>query len=283
VKEDDMAVRYGIDIVTLGPYADPRRVVELAVAAEEAGFELVAVWDHLAYAWGVPSADPLVTLAAVAQATERIRLLPSVTPLPRHRPHVLAWQLACLDVLSEGRLVLGAGLGGVESEFAAFGEEAGARRRAEMTDEALDVIASLWSGETVHHAGRHFRVDGVTLAPLPLQRPRPPIWIGGESSAALRRAARWDGWVSAGVGEDGSMTRSPSELADLADRLGSAGAPVGAGFEVALTGVSHGPGAVDPAAYAHAGLSWWLESLSPSFGDQREMLDRVRAGPPGYG
>jgi hypothetical protein len=79
------------------------------------------------------------------------------------------------------------------------------------------------------------------------------------------------------------MTRSPSELADLADRLGSAGAPWRRLRSSGLTGVSHGPGATDPAAYAHAGLSWWLESLSPSFGDQREMLDRVRAGPPGYG
>jgi alkanesulfonate monooxygenase SsuD/methylene tetrahydromethanopterin reductase-like flavin-dependent oxidoreductase (luciferase family) len=273
-------VKYGIEIVTLGPYADPRRVVELAAAAEQAGFEMVAVWDHLAYAWGVPSADPLVTLSAVAQATRRVRLLTFVTPLARHRPHVLAWQLASLDLLSDGRLVLGAGLGGVAEEFSAFGEDAGPRARAQRTDEALDIISRLWSGEQVHHAGTHFRVEGVTLAPLPLQRPRPQIWIGGESDGAMRRAARWEGWAGAGVEQEGTMARTPADIAATARRLEAAGAPVGRGFEIALSAVSRGHGGVDPEPYEAAGVTVWLESISPSFGDEVEMLARVRMGPP---
>jgi probable F420-dependent oxidoreductase len=273
-------VRYGIEVVTLGPYADPRRVVELAVAAEEAGYELIAVWDHLAFAWGVPSADPLVTLSAVAQATERLMLVPSVTPLARHRPHVLAWQLACLDVLSGGRLVLGAGLGGVEQEFSAFGEEADAAIRAERTDEALDLIDRLWSGEQVSHRGRHYAVDGVSLAPLPQQRPRPPIWIGGESRAAIRRASRWDGWITTGAEQDGTMRLSADEMRQRAEQLRSAGAPVGSGFDLAVSGVSHGHGAPEVRAFADAGASWWLEAISPSFGDHQEMLARVHGGPP---
>jgi alkanesulfonate monooxygenase SsuD/methylene tetrahydromethanopterin reductase-like flavin-dependent oxidoreductase (luciferase family) len=275
-------MRYGIEVVTLGPYADPHRVVELAVEAERAGFELVAVWDHLAFAWGVPSADPLITLAAVAQATSTIRLLPAVTPLPRHRPHVLAWQLACLDVLSDGRLVFGAGLGGVATEFSAFGEPASSLVRAEMTDEALDVISRLWAGDTVDHAGRHYSVRGVNLAPLPVQRPRPPIWIGGESAGAIRRAARWDGWLAPGaVDESGNVVRTPGRVAGLVGQVRAAGARVGEGFDVIVDGVTHGAGASDPAAYAAAGAGWWLEVLSPSFGDEQEMLRRVRAGPPG--
>lgn len=274
-------MRYGIEIVTLGPYADPRRVVELAVAAEEAGFEMVALWDHLAFVWGVPSADPLVTLSAVAQATQRIKLLPFVTPLARHRPHVLAWQLACLDVLSDGRLVLGVGLGGVAEEFSAFGEDAGLRARAQRTDEALDIISRLWSGERVDHAGTHYQVGGVPLAPLPLRRPRPQIWIGGDSDGAVRRAARWEGWAGAGVEQDGTMARTPADVAAMARRLELAGAPVGRGFEIALSAISRGRGGVDPEHYRLAGVTVWLESISPSFGDEGKMFARVGMGPPG--
>jgi alkanesulfonate monooxygenase SsuD/methylene tetrahydromethanopterin reductase-like flavin-dependent oxidoreductase (luciferase family) len=273
-------VHYGIEIVTLGPLADPRRVVELAVAAEEAGFEMVAVWDHLAFAWGVPSAEPLVTLSAVAQSTKRVRLLPFVTPLARHRPHVLAWQLACLDVLSEGRLVLGAGLGGVPEEFSAFGEESSPSSRAQKTDEALAVISRLWAGEQLSHTGLHYRVEGVALAPLPVQRPRPPIWIGGDSDGALRRAARWDGWAGAGSTEEGTMAKSVAAVAAVTARLRELGAPLGDGFDVVLSGVSHGPRAAAPSDYAAAGVSWWLESISPSFGDGAELRNRIEAGPP---
>jgi alkanesulfonate monooxygenase SsuD/methylene tetrahydromethanopterin reductase-like flavin-dependent oxidoreductase (luciferase family) len=275
-----LPVRFGIEVVTLGPLADPRRVVELAAAAEEAGFELVAVWDHHAYVWGVPSADAVVTLTAVAQATTRIRLLPTVIPIARHVPHVLALQLANLDVLSGGRLIVGVGLGGVAEEFTAFGQPASARDRAERVDEALDVMTGLWSGAEVNHSGRHYRVDGVTLAPTPVQRPRPQVWIGGESEGALRRAARWDGWVIGGTTEDGGMAKSPADMTRLVETLRTAGARVGEGFEVAMSGVTHGPGAADPASYAAAGVTWWLESLSPSYGEPGELLRRARAGPP---
>lgn len=273
-------MRFGIEIVTLGPLADPRRSVELAVAAEEAGFDLVAVWDHHAFVWGVPSSDALVTLTAVAQATSRVLVLPTVTPLPRHAPHSLALQLANIDLLSAGRLVCGFGLGGVPEEFGAFGGPAGARVRAEMADEALGVLAALWSGHEVRHAGRHYRVAGVTLAPLPVQRPRPPIWIGGESAAALRRAARWEGWTVGGTSQEGDMQKQPRDLAVAVDALRRHGAPIEDGFDVAMSGVSHGPSASDWRPYADAGVTWWLESLSPSYGELGELMRRARSGPP---
>ena len=115
-------MRYGLNVCTLGEYADPRLVVDVAGAAEEAGWESLFVWDHLGFAWGVPSGDPWVTLSAVAQATSRLRIGTGVTPLARRRPQVVANTVACLDRLSGGRVVLGAGLGGVPVEFAAFGE-----------------------------------------------------------------------------------------------------------------------------------------------------------------
>jgi alkanesulfonate monooxygenase SsuD/methylene tetrahydromethanopterin reductase-like flavin-dependent oxidoreductase (luciferase family) len=169
------------------------------------------VWDHLGFAWGVPPADPWVVLAAVAQATTRIRLGTAVTPLARRRPVVVANAVATLDRLSGGRVVLGAGLGGVSAEFAAFGEPDDPRVRAGKLDEALEVVAALWAGQPVSHAGEHYTVDGVALAPTPVQRPRVPIWIGGHSRAAQRRAARWDGWIIGGDNEQGEMTFEPPE------------------------------------------------------------------------
>lgn len=130
-------MRWGIDICTLGDPAEPERIVELAMAAEAAGWEAVFVWDHLAFAWGVPSVDSWVVLAAMAQATTRIRLGTAVTPLPRRRPAVVASAVATLDRLSGGRVVLGAGIGGVPAEFTAFGQQDDARVRARMLDEAL--------------------------------------------------------------------------------------------------------------------------------------------------
>ena len=181
-------MHYGIDVATLGDYANPRSVVPLAQAAEAAGWDGIFVWDHLAFAWGVPSGDPWVILAAVAQATSHLKIGTAITPLPRRRPHVLANTIATLDLLSAGRVILGAGLGGVPREFTAFGEEDNPRERAQRLDEGLDLLNRLWAGEPVTHTGAHYTVENVTLAPLPVQRPRVPIWIGGESRPALRRA-----------------------------------------------------------------------------------------------
>ncbi|NUT35518.1 MAG: LLM class flavin-dependent oxidoreductase, partial [Hamadaea sp.] len=109
-------MRYGIDIAPLGAFAEPSRIVRFAQAAEEAGWEALLLWDHLAFAWGVPAADPWIALAAAAQATSRIRLGTAVTPLARRRPAVVAAQVASQHRLSGGRAILGDGLGGVDAE-----------------------------------------------------------------------------------------------------------------------------------------------------------------------
>jgi probable F420-dependent oxidoreductase, Rv2161c family len=272
-------MKYGIDVAILGELADPRRVVELARAAEESGWDGLFVWDHLAFAWGTPSADPWVTLAAAAQATSRLVLGPAVTPLPRRRPAVVAHTVASLDVLSGGRVVFAAGLGGVEAEFTAFGEPSEARLRAARLDEALAILDALWRGEEVTHHGAHYRVDGVRLAPLPVQRPRVPIWIGGMSAAALRRAAAWDGWIGGADTQDGRMALAPEQVAETVAtilRHRSGDGP----FDVALIGVSVAGDAAMVRAYGDAGVTWWLEHLHGYRGDHRALLARVTAGPP---
>jgi probable F420-dependent oxidoreductase len=268
-------MRYGVNVCTLGEYADPRLVVDLAGAAEEAGWESLFVWDHLGFTWGVPSGDPWVTLAAVAQATSRLRIGTGVTPLARRRPQVVANTIACLDRLSGGRVVLGAGLGGVPVEFTAFGESDDPRLRAERLDEALELVAALWSGERVDHRGRHYTVAGVTLAPLPVQRPRVPIWIGGDSARAKRRAVRWDGWIVGGDSPDGTMMISPDQITAAIEGLG----PRSNHFAIALSGVSASDDHALLQRYADAGVTWWLESIHGQRGSMSEMLDRIGAGP----
>jgi probable F420-dependent oxidoreductase len=271
-------VNYAIDIATLGDYADPRRVVELAVAAEDAGWQALFVWDHLAFSWGVPSGDPWVILAAVAQATRTLKIGTAVTPLPRRRPQVLANTIATLDLLSAGRVIFGAGLGGVPQEYAAYGEPDDARQRAQALDEGLEVLDRLWSGEPVDFHGQCYTVQGVTLSPLPVQRPRVPVWIGGESRAALRRAARWDGWVGGGDNEEAKMIKTPVQVAEIVSVLHQERTST-APFDVALTGVSTpGDGAL-LRDYAEAGVTWWLESIHGFRGSFEEMKARVQAGP----
>ena len=264
-------MRYGLLVANVGTYSDPRNVVRLAAVAEESGWEALLVWDHLAFVWGPPAADAWTTLGAVAQATSRLVVGTGITPVPRRRPQVLAQAGATLDLLSGGRFVFGAGLGGIPSEFTAFGEEDAPRTRAEQLDEGLDLLRRLWAGERVEHDGRHYRVDGVTLAPLPVQQPV-PIWIGGNSPRALARAARFDGWF-ADSSDPHRMTISPEELARRIETIGR-----GDGFDVIVHGYSD---QVEPRAYADAGATWWLEDVHDTRAPYDDLLARVAAGPPG--
>lgn len=274
-------MRYGISAAPLGEFAEPGRLVEVAQAAEAAGWDALLVWDHLAYVWGVPSADPWVVLAAAAQATARLRLGTAVTPLPRRRPAVVAGAVATLDRLSGGRVIFGVGLGGVPEEFTVFGEPAATADRAAMLDEGLEVVTSLWSGQPVRHTGRFYQVDGVTMAPLPVQRPRVPVWIGGTSRSARRRAARWDGWIIACDDDQGRMIVPPADVAAAAAAV-TALRPAcdDDRFDIAVTGVSAGPDDQVATAYAQAGATWWLEHIYGRRGSHASMLARVSAGPP---
>jgi probable F420-dependent oxidoreductase len=262
-------VRYGICLANIGTYSDPRAAVEIATAAEENGWDGIFVWDHLAFVWQRSAADPWVVLAAVAATTERMRIGTAVTPVARRRPHVLAHQVATLDVLSGGRVIFGAGLGGVASEFSKFGEEADARLRAERLDEGLDVLRAFWTGEQVVHHGPHYTVDGVTLSPPPVQQPL-PIWIGGNRAPSRRRAARWDGWCADSSDPTG-MTLSPDDVSRGVEEIGR-----GENFDVAVIGYHD---RASPSEYENAGATWWIESVHDLRGAYDEMLALVRAGP----
>jgi alkanesulfonate monooxygenase SsuD/methylene tetrahydromethanopterin reductase-like flavin-dependent oxidoreductase (luciferase family) len=148
--------------------AEPAVVARLAAEAEEAGWHGVFVWDHLR--WRAPVrrvADPWITLAAIATATERLRLGPMVTPLARRRPPKVTRETATADRLSGGRLTLGVGLGSdrFADELRATGEELDDRRRGQMLDESLEILTAAWSGRPVHHHSQHYTVDGISFLP----------------------------------------------------------------------------------------------------------------------
>jgi hypothetical protein len=150
-------MRYGIVTANLGEYADPRVAVRLARVAEAAGWEAFFVWDHLGFVRGVSSGDPYVILSAVAASTTRLKLGLAVTPLARRRPQVVANAVASLDLLSGGRAIFGAGLGGVPDEFTAFGESGDARQENEV------FVRELGAAETIDHT-REDLVGSVLVA-----------------------------------------------------------------------------------------------------------------------
>jgi alkanesulfonate monooxygenase SsuD/methylene tetrahydromethanopterin reductase-like flavin-dependent oxidoreductase (luciferase family) len=282
-------MRYAVNMPNFAEYADARTVAALAADAEAAGWDGVFVWDHMVYARDerLPVADPWILLAAVALATERLRLGPMVTPLARRRPWKVARETVTLDHLSGGRLILGVGLGTpAADEYGTFGEPTGAAVRAAMLDEALEVLTRLWSGETVSFRGEHYRLDDVAFRPTPVQRPRIPILVAGvwPRRAPLRRAARFDGIVPVKVGDGGDLV--PLSADDLGELLAIVRAHRAGGgpFEVMVGGETPGD---DPAAalavvepLAAAGMTWWSETLEPRRGDLPAMRERVRQGPP---
>jgi alkanesulfonate monooxygenase SsuD/methylene tetrahydromethanopterin reductase-like flavin-dependent oxidoreductase (luciferase family) len=269
-------LRHAVCLANFGTYADPRVVARVAETAEAAGWDGLFVSDHLAFTWGPPAGDPWVLLSAAACSTSRLTLGTSVTPLARRRPQVVAQTVATLDALSGGgRLVFGAGLGGAPSEFAKFGEPDDPKVRAEKLDEGLELLRQLWSGEEVSHRGRHYVVDGVRLAPVPAAPV--PIWIGGRSPSALRRAARWDGWIPDTVDAQ-AITVSPDEFADRLDFV-RAHRTSEEPFDIAFNGYSDGPNDPVLREYEYGGVTWWVENFHDMRGGLDEVLARVEAGP----
>lgn len=287
-------MRYSINIPNFGDFADPRIVAELAVAAEQAGWDGLFVWDHVVHdkerRRGQPFGDPWMLLTAAALATTRIRLGPLVTPPARRRPEQLARQVATLDALSGGRVVFGAGLGGpIEDEFATFGEPTDPVVLAERLDESLELMARYWSGERVDHDGRHYTVRDAELLPATTQRPRPPVWIAGiwPTRRPMRRAARWDGAVPMFAEARHGVVPPVGQVRELAAFLAEhrdADRP----FDLVLGGATRGdPGAAAElvAPLADAGATWWDERQLRDSAEVHSMSAvsaRVGHGPPAF-
>jgi alkanesulfonate monooxygenase SsuD/methylene tetrahydromethanopterin reductase-like flavin-dependent oxidoreductase (luciferase family) len=263
-------MRFGLFLPLFDSLADPAVVARLAGEAEEVGWDGFFLWDQIR--WREPVAavgDTQVTLAAIAAATERIRLGPLVTPLARRRPVKVARETAALDLLSGGRLTLGVGLGSdhFASEYSITGEELDDRRRARMLDEALGILEAAWSGEPVRHRGEHYTVDAMRFLPRPVQRPGVPVWVAGfpGKPKPMRRAARYDGFFPVNL-------EHPDQLAEIVARLGVLREEAGRNPDEPYDVIAEAEPGTDPAPYREAGATWWL--VAPEW--EGISVDRVR-------
>ena len=196
--------------------AGPDELLRVAQACDRAGFFYVAVCDHVciprerAAAMSTVWYDPVATLGWLAAATRSVRLLSYVYVAAYRHPLQTAKAFATLDTLSGGRVILGVGAGHLEAEFAALGIDFA--RRGALLDDAIEVIAKAFVDEFPQHDGPVWHVQDVGIRPRPVQRPRPPIWVGGNTPGALRRAAaRGDGWLPQGTVRD----QLPAQIATI--------------------------------------------------------------------
>jgi probable F420-dependent oxidoreductase len=231
-------MRFGLFGVNFGSCADPEVQRRVVLAAEAVGFESVWTGEHVVLPVennpvptppDTPFLDSVVALTRVAALTSRLRLGTGILVLPHHNPILIAKTLASLDVLSGGRVIAGFAAGYVEAEFRALGIRFD--RRGAIADEYLRAIRALWMEESPAFEGRFARFTGIRFEPKPVQRPHPPIVIGGTAEPALRRAAReGDGWYGFAltVAQTASIV---AELTRLRRELGRAHAP----FEISLT------------------------------------------------
>ncbi len=277
-------MRYGFVI----PSGEVETIVDLAGAAETAGWDGAFTWDGINVGPGIAVSDPWATLAAMALRTKRLTIGAIITPVSRRRPWKLARETVTVDRLSAGRLVLPVGLGATDDGgFGKVGEPVDRRTRAELLDEGLEILTGLWSGEPFSYEGRHHRLDEMTFIPRPVQQPRIPIWVVGAwpSERSMDRAARYDGVMPSKQGPDGSfgVPLTPDDIREmrawLAGRL-----PDGAPFDIILEGQTP---ADDPEAaaaqiqpLADAGATWWLEGMWDAMGDPDRLRQRIAAGPP---
>jgi alkanesulfonate monooxygenase SsuD/methylene tetrahydromethanopterin reductase-like flavin-dependent oxidoreductase (luciferase family) len=282
-------MKYCLNLALSGIDGDIHRLVEFAVLAEEAGWDGLSLEDYIVYSADQRRVtyDPWLAFTAIALRTERIRLGVMVTPLSRRRPWKVAREAVTLDHLSNGRLILGVGIGdGSAPDFERFGDVTDARQRAAMLDEALDVLVGLWSGEPFSYLGEHYRVDEVTFLPMPVQTPRIPIWVGGgwPLKGPTRRAARWDGsclYKEAGAGNWVDMTAADVRAmkADI-EQFRATPAP----FDIVIGGKTPGDDRVRARArvapLAEAGATWWNEFVMPGSDGPDLVRRRIEQGPP---
>ncbi len=278
-------MKYGVYLPNFGDFFDPRTLAETAREAEAAGWDGFFIWDHLTHPNHLdqPFADPWVALAAVALATQRMRIGAMVTPIARRRPWKLAKEVVTLDHLCGGRLVFGAGLGTHAVEFQRLGDEGSPQVRAELLDEGLEVLVGLTSGKDFEFVGRHYEIQPTRFLPAALQQPRIPVWIAGRwpVRAPLLRAAKWDGYFPLGGLRDNRFL-TPAQMAEIRVQL-DAERPGRPTADLVATGWTDG---LDPAArapffdaYAAAGATWYLEAFDPWHYTSPAARARIRQGP----
>ncbi len=227
-------MEYGFSISSGGPLATPDAVATLVERGEELGFDFISVSDHVVIPRSIASRypysasgeyggsgeclDQLTLLTFIAARSSRARLLTSVMVLPHRSPVPTAKMLASIDVLSGGRLIVGCGVGWMREEFEAIGAPP-FDERGDVGDEYIRAFKELWTSDDPAFEGRYASFSDIKFEPKPVQKPHPPVWVGGESPRALRRAARLgDAWYPIGTNPSYPVD-TPAVFLDSLDRL----------------------------------------------------------------
>jgi probable F420-dependent oxidoreductase len=255
-------VKFGLYGLHKGENTVPEALARRARAAEDAGFESIWVGDHIALPPDAPddAYDPrleaVVTLAHLAAVTRRVRLALGVIVLPQRQPVLLAKQLTSIDILCEGRLIVGLGVGYLEAELRALG--ATLADRGARTDEHIAAMRVLWDAPAPDFEGRFVSFSNVIQRPRPAQSPHPPIVIGGKSPAAYRRARAADGWYG--------WEQTPEQVAAVRQELGA---------ELEVTVTPSPPGSIElglARRYAEVGVDRLVVQPPDTTGDSMDEL-----------
>lgn len=274
-------MKFGIYAPNFGEtFGNPNLVTELAVEAEKAGWDGFFLWDHIFNPEGFPdTVDPFITLTSVALNTKKILLGTTVTPLPRRRPWKLARETVTLDIISEGRLILGVGLG-PRSELGVMGEETNPVKMAEMAQEQIEILRGLWTGEEYSYKGKHYSIEEVTFLPRPVQRPGIKIWGAGTwpKKGPFRRAAKLDGVVPLSL--DYRVPLVPDDFRDMLAYMKRYG--LGDPFDVVMISFDASKGEDKDRAirgFRDAGVNWWLDLVSDWNGSYETIKGIITQGP----
>jgi hypothetical protein len=282
-------MQYGFVI----PNNDVHTAPELAAEAEAAGWDGVFIPDCIMIDTPdnppAPWYDPWVVLAAMATRTQRVRLGPMLTALPRRRPWKLAQEVLTLDHLSGGRAILAVGVGAAPDDagFYRVGEPMDRKTRAELMEEGLAIIAGLWRGERFSFDGAHYHVDAMQLLPRPVQQPRPPIWVVGAwpRPKSMSRAVQYDGLLPNLINPDGPPREVvPADIAAMRAWVAEHRPAESGPFDIIWEGRTPGDDPAQAAAlvrpFVDAGITWWMEAMWGPPNGLEDVRARIRQGPP---
>lgn len=286
-------MKFGLNLPNMNECSDPKVLAELAVDAENAGWDGVFVWDSIFVEMKeyptFAMCDPWIALAAIAVKTERVRIGPIITPLSRRRPWKVARETVTLDHLSNGRLNLLVGLGAIEDGgFSKVGEDVDRKLRAERLDESLAILKGLWSGSPFSYSGKHYQLEEMTFLPTPVNGTI-PIWVvaAWNWEKSMQRAIQYEGILPGHLKPDRTHAEmTPEDFREMKDYIKQHRTHpdhIDVVIEASTPGDDPEKAASIVRPFAEAGVTWWLESAwEPIYGENslERIRQRIQQGPP---
>jgi len=273
-------MKFGLFTYNFNEHADANLLLNFGIEAEKAGWDGVFLADHLHYKNTIKLISPWIILSGIATRTETIKLGTWVTAVPRRLPWQLAQDLATLDHLSNGRVILGAGLGAPPEDYSDYGTEYDLKQLAKRFDESLDIINGLWGHENFSYEGDVFKINNVNLFPKPVQQPRIPILIAGRWPAKnpIKRGARWDGIMP--ISKDFPQQIPVDEIQNCIDFFHTSRTSDSPG-EVVLIYTKDSPRIEEFLPLCESmGVTWMLFATHPDMNSTQDPLEYIKQGPP---